>query len=314
MVLRTLDRKMAGCVLLMICLALGIPQAWAGDVVVVRSKASAKAAKLYQQAITGFEQELGHPVEVIVQAGELTDPERLAAAVRAADASAVVAVGPTAARALRKNLTDRPVIFCMVSHALQLKLRAPNTTGVTMQPTPVDQIKAFKRVVPNLSKVGVIYHPKLSGTFVAAARGALGPLGISLIERQITDHREVPAALKEVVDSADGLWVLRDGKVVTQEFFKQTLLLQAERKLPVLVFSERFVAKGALCSFAATYASQGRQAARIYKSIQAGASPADMPFQAPDGTLTINTTAAAKMGIKLGKALLESPNVKTVGK
>lgn len=312
--LRTLDRKLAGCVLLMICPVLGISQALGADAVVVRSKASPKAARLYEQAIKGFEQELGRPVEVIVQEGELTDPERLADAVRAAGASAVVAVGATAARALRRSLTDRPVIFCMVSHALQLKLRAANTTGVTMQPTPAEQLKAFKRVVPKLARVGVIYHPKLSGTFVAATRGALKPLGISLIERQITDHRDVPAALKEVVETADGLWVLRDGKVVTQEFFKQTLLLQAERKLPVMVFSERFVARGALCSFAATYESQGRQAARIYKAIQAGASPADLPFQAPDGTLTINTTAAAKMGISLSDALLHGPNVKTVGK
>jgi hypothetical protein len=87
-----------------------------------------------------------------------------------------------------------------------------------------------------------------------------------------------------------------------------------EKKIPLFVFSERFVAKGALCSYSADYDSQGKQAARIAKAIISGTPAGEIPTQAPDGTLVINIATAAKLGIPISAELISKPNVMTVGK
>ncbi len=295
------------------CLLVGVT-ASAADVVVVRSKASSKAARLYNKAISGFRDAFGKPFDTLVMQGDLVDPGRLAEAVDAVKPKVIVAIGLKAAKILRAKFPDVPIVFCMVSLTIQQRLKADNTTGVAMQTTPGQQLKAFKEVVPGLKKVGVIYHPKLSGSFVASAKSAAKGMGLQLVERSITDKKEVIEALKGMLGTIDGLWLLRDGKVVTQEFFLLSLQVQAEKKIPLMVFSDQFVKKGALCSYSASYQSQGVQAARIAKSILSGTRPSDIPIQAPDGTLTINLTSASKVGVKVPAGVLKRPDVKTVGK
>ncbi len=287
--------------------------ALAASVVVVRSRASAKAARLYQQAIEGLEATGPAGQEVLVMGGELAEPEALIAALRRHRPQVVVAIGPLAAKVLRAHIDDLPLVLCMVSQTMQRSLGGPNTTGVTMQPSPGKQLDAFRRVVPGLRRVGVIFHPELSGTFVARARAAAKPLGLTLVARSIESQRDVAEALRALQQRIDGLWILRDGKVVTPEFFNQSLMLQAERNLPLMVFSARFVAKGALCAYSASYRAQGRRAGRVVKSLLAGNPVAEVSLQAPDGTLTINIATAAKIGLELPAALLDSPDVHKVG-
>jgi putative ABC transport system substrate-binding protein len=302
------------CVLAAACGWWPLASAQAADVLVVRSKASPRAAKLYNQAIEALRVTYDTPVDVIAMEGELADTSALLEAIRQAKPKVIVAVGPKAAKVIRQNIAEVPIVFCMVSHAIQLSLKNTNSTGVTMQPTPGQQIEAFRRVIPGMRHIGVIFHPDLSGSFVAEARQAAGDLGLRLVERPVTTNREVPNALKEIIEQADGLWLLRDGKVVTQEFFTQTLLLQAERKLPLMVFSDRFVEKGALCSYSAGYDDQGRQAARIAKRIVSGTPVRDIPIQAPEGILTINLASAARLGIQISPEVLKRPDVRAVGR
>ena len=308
------SRILVFCALLLPLACWWTSSAQAAEVVLVRSTASSRAAKLYQKAIDGFTLAFGKSPEIFAMEGDLRDPARLAEAIQREKPKVIVAIGPNAAKAVRKHLSDTPTIFCMVSQASQARMSGPNTTGVTMQPTPGQQFEAFRKVLPKRKNLGVIYHPKLSGPFLKAARPAASAAGLTLVERATEENKEVFEALKEILPKIDSLWLLRDGKVVTQEFFNLSLQIQAEKKIPLFVFSERFVAKGALCSYSADYASQGKQAARIAKAILSGTPAGEIPIQAPDGTLVINVATAAKLGIPISAELVSKPNVKTVGK
>ncbi len=284
---------------------------FAADVVVVRSRSSAKAAKLYNEAIEGIRQGLSTSFE-IVDMKDVDSSRDLIQKIIGSKPKVVIAVGVKASGAVKDQIGDIPIVYCMVSHAIQKKWKSENTTGVTMQPAPSEQLKAFKKVVPDVHRIGLVYNPKLSGMFVEAAKAAAKDQGLEVVAEKIEERKEVPDALRRVLAKSDAFWILRDGKVVNREFFSQVLLLQAQRKLPVMAFSERFVKKGALCSFSSGYKAQGRQAAKLANAILSGNKPHDLPIQAPDGTLTINLTTASKIGITIPSSLENQQNVKVL--
>lgn len=284
--------------------------AYAADVVAVKSR----ALGVYDEAISGFKKDFSGSVSVLLMNGDLKDPEKLAAAVKSQNPKAILAVGLGAARALKAAVSDIPIVFVMAMNPVQNKLRSGNMTGVFLEPTARDQLKAFKQALPGVKRIGVIYDPKRTGPFIRAAAKSASSVGITLIAAKISQKKDVPAALGEVIKRSDALWLIRDATVMSREFFKRTLILQFEKKIPLLAYSPMFVKKMAVCSFASSYSYQGKKAAEIVKKILAGSSVGDIPLQAPTGTLTVNVNSAAKAGVKISPAVLNSPGVVKVGK
>jgi putative ABC transport system substrate-binding protein len=283
--------------------------AQAVDVVVVKSRDLAA----YDKAVAGFKETFKGSVSVVVMQGRLSDSANLASAVREAQPKAILAVGLRAANALRAEISDIPIVFCLAAHPSQNKLRAANVTGVDLEPTIKDQLRNFKEVAPRIKKLGVIYDAKRSARMVEEAKAAAVELGITLITRSVEERKDVPSALKEILNEADSLWLIRDVTVVTRELFNHTLLLQAEKKLPILVYSDQFVRKGAVCSFSASYPNQGKKAAQVVQAILDGANPGEMPVQTPEGTLFINVGSAAKADVIVPPAVLKRPGVVAIG-
>jgi putative tryptophan/tyrosine transport system substrate-binding protein len=297
-----------------VCLAflLFIAPMWAraADVVVVKSK----ELSVYEKAIAGFKQQYKGSLSVLTMKDDLNDPGKLAARVKSESPKAILAVGLRAARALKSEITGIPIVFCMAMNPVQSKLRSSNATGVDLEPRPREQLLAFKEALPTIQKIGIIYDPKRTGPFVDAVAKAAPEAGVGLIAVRVKEKKDVPAALKEVIKKADAIWLIRDATVMSREFFNHTLIVQFEKKIPLLAYSPMFVRKQAVCSFAASYSDQGRKAAEVVMMILGGTSPGDIPIQAPTGTLTINLNSAAKAGVKVPPSVLNKPGVEKVGK
>jgi putative ABC transport system substrate-binding protein len=280
----------------------------AAEVLVVKSKDFA----LYDKAVAGFQSIYKGSISTLVMKGALSDPGKLADAVRKEKPKAILAVGLRAAKALKAEISDIPIVFCMAMHPLQNKLKSDNSTGVDLEPKAKDQLLAFKRMIPSLTRVGIIYDPKRTGNFVNGAKKAATEAGLTLVAKPVEERQDVPGALNEITSGAQALWLIRDATVLTREFFNHTLIVQFEKKIPLLAYSEQFVRKGAVCSFAATYPSQGKKAAEIIRAVLAGTNIGDIPIQAPDGTLTINVNSAQKAGLKIPSEVMNDPKNKFI--
>ena len=285
-----------------------VPAASAAEVLVVKPKDFA----LYDKAVAGFQSVYKGSISTLVMKGSLADPGKLADAVRKERPKAILAVGLRAAKALKAEISDIPIVFCMAMHPVQNKLKSDNSTGVDLEPKAKSQLLAFKSVIPGLKRVGIIYDPKRTGRFVNGAKKAATEAGLTLVAKPVDERKDVPGALNDLTTKAQALWLIRDATVLTREFFNHTLIVQFEKKMPLLAYSEQFVRKGAVCSFAATYPSQGRKAAEIVRAVLAGTSIGDIPIQAPDGTLTINVNSAQKAGLKIPGSLMNDPKIKKV--
>jgi len=284
--------------------------AWAADVVVVKTK----EFPLYDEAVAGFKKVYKGSINTLVMKGSLADPDKLASAVRRNNPKVILAVGLKAAKVLKSQISDIPIVFCMAMNPVQNKLRSRNTTGVDMEPTPKAQLQAFKETLPSLRKIGIIYDPKRTGPFIDKARKAAGAVGITLIAKKAKQKKDVPGALKEVIKTADALWLIRDATVMSREFFNHTLIMQFEKKIPLLAYSPMFVRKQAVCSFAASYSDLGKKAAEVTLMIISGTNVGDIPIQSPQGTLTINLNSAAKAGVKIPASVMNRPGVKKIKK
>jgi len=282
----------------------------AADVVAVKSR----ELGVYDKAIDGFKQDYSGSLSILVMGGDLSDPGKLASAVKSQGPKVILAVGLGAAKALKAEFSDIPIVFVMAMNPVQSKLRSNNATGVYLEPTAHDQLKAFREALPEVRRIGVIYDARRTGSFIKAAAKSAATVGITLIAVKISQKKDVPAALNEVIKRADALWLIRDATVMSREFFKRTLILQFEKKIPLLAYSPMFVKKLAVCSFASSYSDQGKKAAEIVKKILSGGNVADIPIQAPSGTLTVNINSAAKAGVKISPEVLKRPDVVRVGK
>lgn len=302
-----LSGRVVVCLVLALTLA-RVPAADAAEVLVVKSKDFA----LYDKAVAGFQLIYKGSISTLVMKGDLSDPGKLADAVRKEKPKAILAVGLRAAKALKAEISDIPIVFCMAMHPVQNKLKSDNSTGVDLEPKAKDQLLAFKSAIPGLKRVGIIYDPKRTGRFVNGAKKAATEAGLVLVAKPVEERKDVPGALNEITSSAQALWLIRDATVLTREFFNHTLIVQFEKKLPLLAYSEQFVRKGSVCSFAATYPSQGKKAAEIVRAVLSGTNIGDIPIQAPEGTLTLNLNSAQKAGVKIPSSLLNNPDIKKV--
>ena len=280
------------------------------DVVVVKSK----NLSVYDKAIEGFRSVYKGGLATLVMADDLSDPDDLVSAVRGKSPKVILAVGLGAAKVLTSRVTDIPIVFCMAMNPKQSKLHTDNATGVDLEPRPREQLAAFKKALPGVRRIGVIYDAKRTGAFISAAGKASGEVGVGLVAIKVHEKKDVPAALKKLIKHVDALWLIRDATVMSREFFKQTLIIQFDKKIPLLAYSPMFVAQQAVCSFASSYSDQGKKAAEITNSIIGGASPGDIPIQAPVGTLTVNPNSASKAGVEIPASVLSNPGVNKVGK
>jgi len=93
---------------------------FAADVVAVKSR----ELGVYDKAIDGFKQDCSCSLSVLLMKGNLSDPGKLASAVKSQDPKVILAVGLGAAKALKAEISDIPIVFVMAMNPVQNKLRS----------------------------------------------------------------------------------------------------------------------------------------------------------------------------------------------
>lgn len=241
----------------------------------------------YQEAAQGVEKQLGdHEVVTYSLEGFQDNWLKVEAKLKREPADVVVTVGSLATALASRRMGETPVVYTMVVNAE--KLLDPNgapATGVTLDQDPARSLRAMRESLPRVRKVGVLYDPEQSGARVDEARVAAASLGLELAAVEVEDTRDLPGALRRLLDRRpDALWLLVDRTVLsTQEGLELIMLETLRRGVPVVAPSERYTKTGALVAFSAEYGDVGEQAGRLTLRVltlqEAGAV---LPLPAPE--------------------------------
>lgn len=167
----------------------------------------------------------------------------------------------------------------------------------------------LKQAAPHLRRIALLSTtPGVGGHEIqlADAEAAAPGLGVSVKAYRATNRKEIERALGQVVgDGMQGLVNFQGGLSLAN---RQLIVdFAAKHRLPAIYQAVLFAEAGGLMSWAPDQNEQLRVAARLTDRILRGAKPGDLPITYPSPYfLTINRSAARRIGLNLPEALLRS--------
>ena len=223
-------------------------------------------------------------------------------------------VNTQAAQAAKKGAGSIPVVFARVSDpsktGLVASLSRPggNITGVSNVADELGgkRLEALKTVLPNLSKVAVLWNSGNPGLalILKDAQAAAPQLAVELAAFGVRAAADLPAAFDAIrASNAQALFVLDDLLITA---FKQDILaLARERRLPVMSLYQEFVEGGGLISYGPSIEEMYRRASWYVDRILRGAKPGELPVEQPQNfQLVISLKAARELGVTVPKDVL----------
>ncbi len=283
-------------IMLCFCMIICPADAFAQQILVVRNQ----RFRPYGEALSGFRHVLDERfkgLDYIIREGK-----EAASTIRHKKPDLILAIGMDALYAVKK--TDIPVVYLMVILPSAGSLEEKNITGVNMTISPERQLSSLRRIIPGARRVGLLYDPKKSGSFVRKAQRVARGLRMDLLAKEVSQAKDVSRALSGLKGSIDAIWMIPDTTVVTPETAELIMLFSLENRLPVCAFSVKYLELGAFMSLDVSAFHMGKQAGELAARILSGANARDIPpVEADNPTLSINESVARKLRIPLGDDL-----------
>ena len=225
----------------------------------------------------------------------------------------ILVVGGTVATRLAKAQTKTvPIVFATagdpVATGLVASLARPggNATGMSILAPELSgkQLELLKTVVPQISRVAVLYNPSSSAPYALnVAREAARTLAVELQVVEVRRPSEVPSAFSSMTGRAGALLVLSDPLVGSE--LPQIAKLAAQQRLPAIYLRREFAEVGGLLAYGPSFSDNYRRAATYVDRILKGAKPAELPVQqATKFDLIINRRTANALGLTIPQSLL----------
>jgi putative ABC transport system substrate-binding protein len=167
-------------------------------------------------------------------------------------------------------------------------------------------LELLKQIAPGVTRAAVLRDPAItSGIGQFAVIQSVAPsVGVEVSAINVRDAGEIERAVTAFARSSNG------GLIVTASalavLHRQLIIaLAARHKLPAVYYRRYFVTSGGLISYGYDVVEQFRGAAGYVDRILKGATPADLPVQAPTKyELVINLKTAKALGLEVPPTLL----------
>lgn len=194
-----------------------------------------------------------------------------------------------------KQATDTiPVLFSAVTDPVHSQLVnsledvGGNVTGTT-DASPMDkQLALFKKLDPEIKKVGIIYNTSESNSEiqVAQAKEIAKNLDLEIIAVGVNNINDIPQAINSLASKADALYAVTDNIVASAAglIAKSTI----ERGLISIAAEEGPVKGGLLMTDGLSYYELGKQTGAMAKKILVDkVNPKDLPVESLKNTTKI---------------------------
>lgn len=267
--------------------------------------------KPYQEALSGLRETLGtimkthgpktiqsYPVKEILLSQKWSSREIKKQIAQEAP-SLIIALGTNALDAV-KNVKKIPIVYLMVPFPDNLIAGNKNITGVDMIIPPEKQLESIHETLPTLKTLGLVYDPKRSGTNVEKIIKHSAGLDLRIDAKPTSNPKEVPGLVSSMTGTINAYWMIPDLTVVTPQSIEHIFLFSLENRIPVITFSEKYLAKGATLAVCFDIQDMGRQAGLIAKKIIYGSNPSQIKREPARKTKTlVNMTVAKKLGLNV---------------
>jgi len=220
----------------------------------------------------------------------------------------------TAALAAKNATKTIPIVFLSavdpVAAGLVGSLARPggNLTGLTHFAPALagKRLELPKEIIPNLSRVAVLWHPGNPGSeqIWKATQLAAPGLGLQLHSMEVTSADQFEGVFQEATKARSAALAVTQSSLLHNNQ-DRIVALAVKYLLPAVYSASRHVRSGGLMSYEKNRVEQYRRAATYVDKVLKGAKPADLPVEGPRKfELIINLEAAKKIGLTIPPEVL----------
>jgi putative ABC transport system substrate-binding protein len=222
----------------------------------------------------------------------------------------VVTVGTMPTQVAFKLAEDGTIklVFASITDPDSVSPNLVNTTGVSNFVDIRSQIELFKRIQPDLKKLGIIYDTGEinSVIIVKHVKEAVEELGIELVEVGIQRSSDILQAAKSIVRDVDAVFISNDNMVLAGISYVIRTFKNARK--PVYVSDTDQVPKGCLAALGPDQYGIGLQAGRMIERIKNREDINRIPveYPVPHSIEThVNSVIARELGIVIPEKILQ---------
>lgn len=219
--------------------------------------------------------------------------------------------GDLSTRVAQQATTTIPIVAIVgfpVESGFVKSLSRPggNITGVAVlaDDLSVKRLELLKELFPRLSRVAVLWDPVTHERQPKAVEAAARTLGLQVQVHRAKSAGELEGAFDAAVAArAEAVLVLVSPMLGGNR--ADLARLAAQRRMPVMYYSQAFTEAGGLIAYGPSFEEQWRLVAIAIDKILKGARAAELPVQQPTKfELDVNLRVAREIGVKIPQSIL----------
>lgn len=276
------------------------------DIVILKSKSGISS---YDLAADGFKSVVPDDnINVYDMDEKVALGRKLVKKIRKESPSVILTIGMMASKLVQEEITDIPVIFCMVINPAKSNLSGYNNIGgVSFDLSAESQLSRLHEIIPDLKSVGVMYNPENSNNIIKKAKEFAESSNFDIVAREVYSKNDVPDVLADLIREVQVLWLIPDNMVLDRESFKFINLTTLENRVPVLACSPQLVKMGSPFCFFADEFLVGKQAGNIYMKFIKENGKGALPIEHPEDIfMAVNLTTMKRCSLNMSPDVLES--------
>ena len=213
----------------------------------------------------------------------------------------IYAIATSTAQSAAQATNKLPVVFSAITDPEAAGLIKENVTGISDRVNVKQQLELLLKLDSKIKKVGVIYNSSEQNSKVQVddLKKAASELGITIVEKSVTQVSEIPQASEALVRESDALYLPTDNLVASVV----NLITEKATAAKKVAFGAEaaHVKGGALITQGIDYYEIGKEAGKIAVEIlKNGKKPSEIKFKKMDlNDIVINNKTLAAIGINL---------------
>jgi ABC-type uncharacterized transport system substrate-binding protein len=221
----------------------------------------------------------------------------------------LIPISTNAALVAKRATSTIPIFFMGVSGPIEAglvkSLARPggNITGLTNIASVLSgkRLEVLKETLPKLSRVAVLWDPQNPGSSQQWKESEIAAkeLSLQIYSMEVSSADKYESAFKATSTAGSAALAVTLSPLATSNQ-RKVVELAAKNRLPAIYAREDFANNGGLMSYGPSYATEGRDAARLVDKILKGAKPADLPVEQPKKfEFVINLKTAKQIGLTI---------------
>ncbi len=213
----------------------------------------------------------------------------------------IYAIATSTAQSAAQATNKLPVVFSAITDPEAAGLIKENVTGISDRVNVKQQLELLLKLDSKIKKVGVIYNSSEQNSKVQVddLKKAASELGITIVEKSVTQVSEIPQASEALVRESDALYLPTDNLVASVV----NLITEKATAAKKVAFGAEaaHVKGGALITQGIDYYEMGKEAGKIAVEIlKNGKKSSEIKFKKMDlNDIVINNKTLAAIGINL---------------